>query len=165
VLERMHADVLIDRIFDLVKQYDAKRVAIEDEAAQKSFYHWLRREMGNRGTFFQALPIRIPRGVGRYARFWSLQPFVHGGQILFSQDMLGKQDMIDEIETFPKGQHDDLMSALTLVPYSTRFPEKSKIPEPEKETTVANDFWERMLRRTKRNGSRIPRLRFGGGRR
>jgi hypothetical protein len=162
ILEKLHPDALLDRIFELVQIHDPVRVLIEDEAYQKSLCYWAKREMANRNIFFQVLPIKIPRNVQRNYRLSALQPFVHSGQICFYRHMPGKKLLIEEFETFPKGPHRDLLCALSMVPFGTMYPPHRKLKEPEPELPAAFEFLEKLIQRGRRVGGYMPRVRVKG---
>jgi predicted phage terminase large subunit-like protein len=161
ILEKMHPDTLIDRIFLLVDREKPFRVIVEDEAYQKSIYYWLRREMTRMGRHFQIQMIKNPRNLSQEARLISMQPYLHNGAICFKKNFPGLQDLMEEFETFPKGPHKDLICALYFGTQAV-FPPKrrEKANEVPKLLTRQKKINE-MVRRPIRRG-RMPRLRIGG---
>lgn len=162
ILEKMHPDVLVDKIFDLVDEHDPIRVGIEEEAFQKSLIFWTRREMLVRGKQFQVVPVRMPRNITKFARLTALQPFIHNGDILFQRDMPGKAGLLEEFETYPKGPHTDLMCALAMLPFCVIYPPKRKPKVRDLELPPAAQFFQKLEQRSMRRMRRMPRIRLRG---
>ena len=162
ILERMHPDKLVDRIFELVGIHQPIRVAIEEEAYQKSLLFWIRREMLERGEHFQIVPVRMPRNITKFARLAALQPFIHNGDIMFQRDMPGKEHIIEEFETYPKGPHTDLIAAMAMLPFCTIYPSKRRVKKQEPELPPAALFFQKLERKAKRRSRRMPKVRIRG---
>lgn len=160
-LEKLHPDVLIDRIFTLAKTLKPFRVIIEDEAYQKSLYYWLRRDMIQRGFHFPIQMIKNPRNVSQEMRLVSLQPFVHNGAITFSNSMSGKDDLITEFESFPKGPHKDLICALYFATHIIA-PAAHEEREVKRKVPVRARTIQQLVERPIRRNGRMPLLRIGG---
>lgn len=164
ILEKMHPDETVDRLFALVEQYQARQVIIEDESYQKSLYYWTRREMLYRGRHFQVVPVSNPRNVSQPQRLLALQPFVNGQTVMFANEMPEdeKNYMLEEFETYPKGPHKDLICALYFITRAFFPPErrskKKEEPPPKRAQLITQLAWRR-----EKNG-RIPNLSFGGRR-
>lgn len=162
IREKLHPDELVAKIFTLAKEYQATRVAIEDEAYQKSLVHWIRQQMPQHGFAFNVVPVKIPRNVKKYARFEALQPFIHNGLIKFKRDMPGKADLLEEFEQYPKGSTDDLIAAMAMLPNCTIYPPQRKRREKEREMTLVGEFLEHLIRKNdhSRGNGYMPRTRI-----
>ncbi len=161
ILEKLHPDVLIDRIFALAKKHQPFRVIIEDEAYQKSLYYWLRRDMIQRNFHFPVQMIKNPRNVSQEMRLVALQPFVHNGAIVFNNQMDGKADLVTEFESFPKGPHKDLICALYFATHII-IPAARDEPEVQKRVPVRSRLLQELVNRPTRRNGRMPFLRIGG---
>jgi predicted phage terminase large subunit-like protein len=150
IREKLHPDQLVAKIFALAKEYRALRVAIEDEAYQKSLVYWIREQMPKHDFFFNVIPVKIPRNVKKYARFEALQPFIHNGLIKFQDDMMGKKDVIEEFEQYPKGSTDDLIAALAMLPNCTVYPARKKRDKPPPQLSLTAEFCDALIQ--KHNG-------------
>ena len=126
------------------------RVVIEDESYQKTLIFWVRREMLLRGKHLQIIPVRLSRAFHSVDRMKAIQPFINNGEICFANSISRKAELLEEFMTFPKGPHDDLISALAMVPTGSiypgfRHPEKKEEPRPR-----FVEFLEKVLARHKR---------------
>jgi predicted phage terminase large subunit-like protein len=115
ILKKLHPDEVVDTVFDLVEEYKPRNVIIEDEGYQKSLSYWMKRDMMMRGKIFHIKMVKNPRNLAQDMRLMALQPFVNGGAIMFDRAMSGKEHMVEEFETYPKGPHKDLLCALYFI--------------------------------------------------
>lgn len=125
---------LISKIFDIVKKWKLHRIGIETFAFQKTLKFDLQRRQRETGFFFSIDELgrkNTGRGepyLSKEARIRSLQPYFEQGLIEIRSDM---QDLVDELLSFPRGKHDDLIDALSyhlgrLVPSQGSFLEKGE---------------------------------------
>lgn len=132
VVDRLHARLmphdLVDRLFELVQKWRLHRVGIETFAFQKTLKYEIQRQQRERNCFFSIDELgkrHTGRGepvLSKEARIRRLQPYFEQGLIEIRRDM---QDLVDELLSFPRGKHDDLIDALSyqldyLVPSVTR---------------------------------------------
>lgn len=164
ILERYPPDELVDTLFSLAQIHQPLRICIEDEAYQRSIVHWLRRLMFEHDQTFQVLPIKIPRNIRRYARMDAIQPFIHNRTIVFKNDMPGREHIIEEFETYPKGPHKDLIAAMTMIPYSILYPPRIRVKQPEKELPYPIAFLNHIANRRRRKHGYMPHVKVGGSR-
>lgn len=107
---------LIDLIFSTVKKWNLKRIGIETFAFQKTLKYDIQRRQRETGLFFQIDEYgrrQSGRGempVSKDARIRRLQPLFEQSLIELRPDM---QDLVDELLSFPRGKHDDLIDALS----------------------------------------------------
>lgn len=119
VVDRVHTrcvpSELIDNLFALVKKWGLHRVGIETFAFQKTLKYTIQEEQRKRGVFFSIDELgKRHQGKGepvfsKEARIRRLQPYFEQGLIEIRSDM---QDLADELLSFPRGRHDDLIDAL-----------------------------------------------------
>jgi len=125
---RLAPDSLIENIFDLVKKWRLHRVGIETFAFQKTLKYDLHRQQRERGIFFSIDELgkrhsgRGEQILSKEARIRRLQPYFEQGLVELRMDM---QELCDELLSFPRGRHDDLIDALSyqldyLVPSQNR---------------------------------------------
>ena len=162
ILEKLHPDDLISKIFELVQIHDPIRVLIEDEAYQKSLYYWTRERMLSRNIHFSVIPVRIPRNIQRDYRLSALQPFIHNGQIVFHKNMPGKGDLVEEFETFPKGPHRDLLSAMAMIPYGVIYPSERKLKEKRPDRPRSIEFFEQLIEKGRKRRTYLPKIKVKG---
>ncbi len=160
ILEKMHPDQLVDTIFRLVEREKPYRVVIEDESFQKSLQYWLRREMRARKVHFTVDMVKNPRNVSQPMRLLALQPYINNGAIQFANGMPGARDMLEEIETYPKGPHKDLLCALYMITASI-FPPKMVPHTAPKAPPIRSRRLMEMLN-GKRGRGFMPFTRIGG---
>lgn len=120
VVDRVHKRVvpseLVDQVFDLVKKWRLHRVGIETFAFQKTLKYDIQRQQRERGIFFSIDELgKRHTGHGeailsKEARIRRLQPYFEQGLVEIRSDML---DLRDELLSFPRGKHDDLIDALS----------------------------------------------------
>lgn len=158
-LEKLAPDSLINRLFELVQIYNPVRVVIEEEIFQKSLIYWMRREQHDRNMHFRTVGVKIPRNVQKYARLDALQPFVHGGDIIFKADMRGRRHIEDEFETYPKGPHDDIIAAMAMIPHATIYPPRISVESPRPKVPRSWEFLEGLVQRSKRHRGYMPRVK------
>ena len=91
----------------------------------------------------------------------SLQPFVHNGAITFSNSMSGKDDLITEFESFPKGPHKDLICALYFATHIIA-PAAHEEREVKRKIPVRARTIQQLVERPIRRNGRMPLLRIGG---
>lgn len=161
ILQRMHPDDLIARIFELVQIHNPVRVGIEEEAYQKALIFWIRQQMFDRNIYFQVAPVKIPRNVVKQGRLSMLQPFLHGGQICLDKNMPGREALLEELETYPKGPHTDLIVCLSMIPYCTIYPPQRTEPQKEVEVPRTAEFLDRLIQKTRRRRTYMPRVKIG----
>lgn len=144
--KRMVPSDLINAVFELVEKWKLRRIGIETFAFQKTLKYEIQRKQREENKFFSIDEIGKRRGAtaeqyqSKEARIRRLQPYFEQGLIEFRPDM---QAMVDELLSFPRGRHDDLIDALSmqldyLVPSNA-----GKITAPEKEGTMR--WWVKQL--------------------
>lgn len=125
---RMVPSELVECIFELVMKWRLHRVGIETFAFQKTLKYELQRKQRETGIFFSIDELGKKHSghgeaiLSKEARIRRLQPYFEQGLVEIRSDM---QDLRDELLSFPRGKHDDLIDALSyqldyLVPSSEK---------------------------------------------
>lgn len=111
--ERFKGDekTLIEKIFDLKKFYSPLKVGIEQKSYAYTLKPTLDQEMQRRNEFFLITELK-DLGKAKSLRIEALLPRYEANGIFFKK---GQDDLIDELTTFPRGQHDDLIDALAYI--------------------------------------------------
>jgi predicted phage terminase large subunit-like protein len=138
VVDRVHRRMvpsdLVDAIFELVAKWRLHRVGIETFSFQKTLKYDIQRQQRERGIFFSIDELgKRHTGKGesdltKAARIRRLQPYFEQGLVELRSDM---SDVVDELLSFPRGRHDDLIDALSyqldyLVPSQAGAPQKDE---------------------------------------
>jgi predicted phage terminase large subunit-like protein len=114
--KRLVPSDLVDEVFNLVKKWRLHRVGIETFAFQKTLKYDLQRQQRERGIFFSIDELgkrHSGRGeavLSKEARIRRLQPYFEQGLVELRSDM---SELRDELLSFPRGKHDDLIDALS----------------------------------------------------
>lgn len=99
---------LIDKIFDLKSFYSPIKVGIEQKSYLYTLKPTLDSEMQRRNQFFVIQELK-DLGRSKALRIEALLPRYEAGAIFLKK---GQDELVDELTTFPKGTHDDLIDAL-----------------------------------------------------
>lgn len=99
-------DLLREMIKD-AKEYNPNYILIEDHASGQSLIQSLKRET--------ALPIKAIKtgGKDKEARLHAVSPFIESGRVFLPEGANFLDRFCTEIETFPRGVHDDAVDAMT----------------------------------------------------
>jgi predicted phage terminase large subunit-like protein len=136
VHRRMVPSDLVDAVFALVAKWRLHRVGIETFAFQKTLKYEIQRQQRERGIFFSIDELgkrhsgRGEQVLSKEARIRRLQPYFEQGLVEIRSDM---SELRDELLSFPRGKHDDLIDALSyqldyLVPSLGHSAPKAVIP-------------------------------------
>jgi len=158
VVDRIHRRMvpsdLVKAVFELVEKWRLTRIGLETVSFQLTLKYDLEREMRARGKFFSIDEMgRRANQEKKEARIRRLQPYFEQGLVYLRNDM---KDVEDELLSFPRGKHDDLIDALSyqldyLVPGSAHVQEHQYKPGTvgyamkELDNRVMGDVYERYL--------------------
>ena len=106
-LKVIESDLITD-VFDTKSYYQPNKIGIEQKAYEYTIKVALEDEMRKRGQFFLIEELK-DGGTAKNKRIEGILPRFENGSIYFKRD---QTDLIDEMLTFPKGIHDDLVDAL-----------------------------------------------------
>lgn len=101
---------LIDRIFTTYVKWKPSAIGLECVAYQKSLKYFIEEKMMIHGVHFPIEEIKRGSNASKEFRIKALEPYYRGGRVFHASWM---KDLEDELSTFPKGKHDDLIDALS----------------------------------------------------
>ena len=103
---------IIEELFRVHERWHPQKIGIEDVAYQKTLAYSLREEAARRGRY---LPVEeVSPGVrSKDQRIRGLQPLYAAGKVFHSKVMANLTYLEDELIRFPRGQHDDVIDALS----------------------------------------------------
>ena len=119
---------IINSIMDTAQFYGVKRLIIEAVGFQRLLKFWLYKEMEKRSYWMSVEEVRSHR-TSKAQRILTLQPKLEQGLLSFRRQ--GSDDLIGEMLSFPKGQNDDLVDALSLQVGYWTIPDKEPTSVPE----------------------------------
>jgi predicted phage terminase large subunit-like protein len=102
---------LIEKIFDLKRFFSPLKVGIEQRSYVYTLKPTLDEEMMRRNSFFKIEELK-DLGKSKALRIEALLPRYEANGIFFKK---GQEELIDELITFPRGTHDDLIDALAYI--------------------------------------------------
>jgi predicted phage terminase large subunit-like protein len=143
IREKLEPDSLVNRIIGLCKKHDPYEIVIEADSAHKIFVSWLKREFAKKKLSYHIHSMKNPVKIGRETRtINTLQPRVHNGEVVFADNMIGREMLLEEFQSFPRGKSDDLVMALSAVLVVTypRGYEKPKRKRIDRRTAIFNNI-------------------------
>lgn len=119
---------IVRNIFDMHAKWKPVSVGLETAGFQRTLKYSLEEEMRRRRIFFGVEELKNSNQVSKESRIKALEPYYRSGKVFHSKVMAGR-DLEEELTTFPKGRHDDLIDAESmllnlLVPGSERRTEQ-----------------------------------------
>jgi predicted phage terminase large subunit-like protein len=105
---------LVDDIFRAVSRWGPQSVGVENVAAQEFLAQQIETEQKRRGVFFNLVRVttrqnKISKITGR------LQPRFRTGAIRVPKHASWLGAFLDEIRSYPTGEHDDMLDALAMI--------------------------------------------------
>lgn len=113
VRERLDSRQIIDTLIQLQKRYSFELVAIEKGHIEKSIGPFLREEMLRTGTFLNLVPMQP--STDKVTRARSMNARFRAGAVKVNTDTSWYPDFEEEMLTFPRGRHDDMVDAVSYV--------------------------------------------------
>jgi len=107
---RCNPGELIDEIFKHVEAYKPLSVGIESVAYQKTLVWWLKEMQIKRKTWFPVEEVKTSN-TKKVFRIRGLQPILADRRLFILSWM---KDLRQELTTFPRGAHDDIIDALSM---------------------------------------------------
>lgn len=101
----------IDNIFSMYNKWRPSVVGMETIAFQKAIKQWLENSMRERNIHFPVEELKRNTNESKEFRIKALEPFYREGKVFHAAWMKGG-DLEEELLTFPKGKHDDLIDSL-----------------------------------------------------
>lgn len=108
--ERMNPSEVINSIFTHHNRYHPVKVIVEAIGYQRTLVHWLQKKQRKLGLIFSVEQVKSHKQ-SKVDRIRALQPYFSAGLISLKKEMIS---MEQELLAFPKGEHDDLIDALSM---------------------------------------------------
>lgn len=125
---------LLEHLNDLTRAYNVVRVGIETTAFQKTLYRVYKQWAVERG--YHIPWTEMTRGKSsKLKRILSMQPRVERGDFMVEEGIDNLEWLIDEMTTFPRSAHDDILD--TLADLESMY---LKAPEIEVEELIEGTF-------------------------
>jgi len=131
---KVNSKDLIDHMFYLHKTYSPKFLGLEETTFTMAIQPFLQDEMRKRQVFFSVTPVKH-RGINKELRIRGLIPRWENNSIFL---VGSNMELLDEMRTFPRGQHDDVLDSLSMQLHNAHKPYyQPDFSEHEKETNNA----------------------------
>lgn len=104
---------IVRNVFDMQSRWRPYVVGMETNGFQCMLKSACEEEMRSRGQYFGIEGIKTGPTLSKESRIKSLEPFYRSGNVSHAAWMRGKE-MEVELQTFPKGRHDDIIDALSM---------------------------------------------------
>lgn len=134
---KINSKELIDHLFYLHQTYKPQFIGLEETTFTMAIEPFIQEEMRKRQTFFSITPIKH-RGQHKETRIRGLIPRWESKSIILVGDNL---ELLDEMRTFPNGQHDDVLDSLSMQIHHAKPPFQKRYPigygNKKKKTNIA----------------------------
>lgn len=104
------AHVALDAVVEKIREYSPRIFAVETVQAQHDFFRQLRERLPRERLYYTKLKPVIHR-TKKEQRIESLEPLVESGALRFEKN---QRLLLEQLEQFPSGPHDDLPDALQM---------------------------------------------------
>ena len=101
---------LIDHIFYIHQTYTPNFIGLEETTFTMAIQPFIEDEMRKRSKFFTITPVKH-RGINKETRIRGLIPRWESKSIFLIGD---NSELLDEMRSFPRGQHDDVLDSLSM---------------------------------------------------
>lgn len=153
---RLTPTQIVDKIFEINKQFSPKGIGIETVAYQEALLYILDERMKEKKVVLPVKDVK-KRNVSKQTRILGLVPRFEWGRIYVSPGMV---DFEDEYNTYPRGSHDDILDSLAsleeIVFYPVKKEEKLEKPhsphDPNYERWYIRDLVEKQKHGTTNDG-------------
>jgi len=115
---------LIEHLFYLKKEYSPIFIGLEETSFTMAIQPFIEEEMRKRQTFFSITPVKH-RGINKEMRIRGLIPRWETKSIFLVGDNF---ELLDEMRTFPNGQHDDVIDSLSMQLHHAKAPHRKTPP-------------------------------------
>ena len=133
---------IVGNIFSMRDKWKPNVVGMETNGFQRTLKLSCEDEMRRKKTYFPIEEIKTGPQLSKESRIKSLEPFYRNGTVYHASWMKGK-DIETELQTFPKGRHDDVIDAMAMC--------LPLLHPGTKKTDYREDQWEMALRRANIN--------------
>lgn len=100
----------VDNVFNTYNKWKPSVVGLETVAYQKALKYVLEEAMRRRGVHFPITELKRNTNETKEFRIKALEPFYREGKV-FHAGWMKDRELEEELQTFPKGKHDDLIDA------------------------------------------------------
>lgn len=121
---KISATKTVELVFELAKRFKPNTIGIESVAYQKALLHMLDQESRRRAVFLPLFEVKPGPDKTKEMRISALQPRFEWGRVLLNQGLV---DLEDELISFPRGSHDDLIDALASMDSIIFYPQKASV--------------------------------------
>jgi predicted phage terminase large subunit-like protein len=111
VRERLSGDEIVNTLLSLQKVYNPLCVGIEDTQISKSLGPFINRAMMETGIYMNLVPLK-PHRMDKIARARAIQARMRAGAVKFDKHADWFPQFEEELLTFPRAKHDDVVDAL-----------------------------------------------------
>lgn len=126
--EKVNPTALIELLFKVHEQFKCLCIGIEDVAFQRSILHFAMEESRRRQKHLPITGVKRGPDKTKEMRILSLVPRFEWGSIFLGGE---RHDIELELGQFPRGQHDDILDALSSIEEIVSYPKaRRKINEP-----------------------------------
>ncbi len=123
---------LIDHLFYLKDTYNPMFIGLEETTFTMAIQPFMEDEMRKRNKFFSITPVKH-KGINKEVRIRGLIPRWESRSIFLIGD---NTELLDEMRTFPNGQHDDVLDSFSMQVNIAKAPfRKVYTPQDHKEET------------------------------
>jgi len=119
---RMTPTEIVSKMFEICDQFKVQALGVEVVAYQEALLYLLSEEMRKRQKTIPVTGVKRV-AISKETRILGLVPRFEWGRILLSP---GLKDLEDELASFPRGMHDDLLDALASLEELVHYPVKKK---------------------------------------
>jgi len=130
---KVNSKDLIDHLFYIKKTYNPMFIGLEETTFTMAIQPFLEEEMRKRNDFFVVTPVKH-KGVNKELRIRGLIPRWENRSIFLVGD---NTELLDEMRTFPRGQHDDCVDSLAMMVNIAKAPFR-KVYTPRDDTPETN---------------------------
>ena len=129
---KVNSKELIDHIFYLHQTYTPNFIGLEETTFTMAIEPFIQDEMRKRSKFFTITPVKH-RGINKEMRIRGLIPRWESKSIF----LIGNNtELLDEMRTFPRGQHDDVLDSLSMQLPHARAPHRPPMTLRDEEEEV-----------------------------
>jgi phage terminase large subunit-like protein len=128
---KINSKDLIDHLFYIKKTYNPMFIGLEETTFTMAIQPFIEEEMRKRNDFFTVTPIK-QRGVNKELRIRGLIPRWESRSVFLVGD---NTELLDEMRTFPRGQHDDVLDSFSMMvniakaPFRKVYTPREDLPE------------------------------------
>jgi predicted phage terminase large subunit-like protein len=120
---RLSPTELVDMIFTLHDEWKPRSIGIEEVAYQKALLYFVDQEMRRRKIILPITGVKAPTDRSKETKILSLVPWIQWGRLMMNR---GLNDLEMELNSFPRGAHDDLLDALANIDQIAITPQEEK---------------------------------------